>query len=313
MAAVTVGCGLLLGCGSARGASLSQLQQRAQIDLSCPGHQLRHYRLDGRTEVVQGCGRQLVYVDSCERIGGEGARSGLPRDPRCRYGGGLRRLLSRGGEGGGATSSTGAGGTSGSSTSAAGVGGTSTAEPTGGGGRQGTLGCQVGLAGRPLVFVDAPGGAFCIDETEVTVGDYAAFETVATPAQVSAACGWNDSYAPRIDAFDCETQHYDPTAPDNAIVCVDGRAGLRGRLGRALRDVRAHVGTDQRLRGGRGRPRSDALPTTRRVVLEFREQALLRRLRLQPFRTQLRQQEPRASVLRRPGHGELTWRRPVRS
>lgn len=60
-----------LGCGPARGATLRQLEQRAQLDMSCPSPMLRHYALDRRTEVVQGCGRQLVYVDSCQRIGGE--------------------------------------------------------------------------------------------------------------------------------------------------------------------------------------------------------------------------------------------------
>lgn len=60
-----------LGCGSGKGATLNQLQQRAQLDMSCPGHLLRHYPLDRRTEVVQGCGRQMIYVDSCQRISGE--------------------------------------------------------------------------------------------------------------------------------------------------------------------------------------------------------------------------------------------------
>lgn len=60
-----------LGCGAAPGASLRQLQQRAQIDMGCLGPYLTHYRLDDRTEVVQGCGRQLVYVESCQRIAGE--------------------------------------------------------------------------------------------------------------------------------------------------------------------------------------------------------------------------------------------------
>jgi len=61
----------LSGCASsAPGASMTQLQQRAQIDLSCPGAFLQHYRLDDRSQLVVGCQRQLVYVESCERIRG---------------------------------------------------------------------------------------------------------------------------------------------------------------------------------------------------------------------------------------------------
>ena len=95
--------------------------------------------------------------------------------------------------------------------------------PTGGGGDGGASppSCPVGLPGRPLVFIDASGGAFCIDETEVTVGDYAAFETAAIPPPTGEPCGWNDSYAPRIDAFDCEPQDYDLGAPNNAVSCID--------------------------------------------------------------------------------------------
>lgn len=134
----------------------------------------------------------------------------------------------------GATSSAGSGGTDPSSSSAGGAvsgtggsGGTSAGATSGGGGEVGgaggstSRGCPVGLSGRPLVFVDASGGAFCIDETEVTVGDYAAFEAAAIPPQTGPHCAWNSTYAPRNDAADCERQHSDPTAPNNAIVCID--------------------------------------------------------------------------------------------
>lgn len=59
------------GCiSSAKGASLPQLQRRAAIDLGCAPHGLQHFALDTRTTIVRGCGRQLVYVESCESARG---------------------------------------------------------------------------------------------------------------------------------------------------------------------------------------------------------------------------------------------------
>lgn len=60
-----------LGCASAPGATVQQLQTRAVFDLGCPHHQLMLYHIDGRTKAVLGCGRRLVYVQSCQRIRGE--------------------------------------------------------------------------------------------------------------------------------------------------------------------------------------------------------------------------------------------------
>ena len=60
-----------LGCASAPGATVQQLQTRAVFDLGCPHHQLMLYHIDGRTKAVAGCGRRLVYVQSCQRIRGQ--------------------------------------------------------------------------------------------------------------------------------------------------------------------------------------------------------------------------------------------------
>lgn len=60
------------GCfRTATGATQGQLYRRAEIDLACPGPQLRHFDLDSRARLVQGCGKQLVYVESCEPIRGD--------------------------------------------------------------------------------------------------------------------------------------------------------------------------------------------------------------------------------------------------
>ena len=57
---------LLGGCLSPRRASSQVLVQRASYDLGCPSEQLQRYALDGRTHVVIGCGRRLVYVERCD-------------------------------------------------------------------------------------------------------------------------------------------------------------------------------------------------------------------------------------------------------
>src|SRR5690606_30611394 len=69
MASVLAGC-TMRPPRSAAGATLGQLYQRAQIDLGCAMPYLRDFPLDGRTRLVQGCGRQLIYVESCDPIRG---------------------------------------------------------------------------------------------------------------------------------------------------------------------------------------------------------------------------------------------------
>jgi hypothetical protein len=68
-------------------ASLQQLQMRASFDLSCPGDWLRLYHLDERIKGVEGCGRRLTYVESCELVGDEVAcmwRLDVPGNPALR-------------------------------------------------------------------------------------------------------------------------------------------------------------------------------------------------------------------------------------
>lgn len=64
--------GAAAGCfRSAPGATQGQLYRRAEIDLACPAPQIRHFDLDHRARLVQGCGKQVVYVESCEPIRGD--------------------------------------------------------------------------------------------------------------------------------------------------------------------------------------------------------------------------------------------------
>jgi hypothetical protein len=59
---------VLAGCRNAPGATYVQLHQRASFDLRCNQLALRH--LDERTKVVSGCGKEMVYVEECQRIRG---------------------------------------------------------------------------------------------------------------------------------------------------------------------------------------------------------------------------------------------------
>jgi hypothetical protein len=71
-----------LGCGaSTAGASLAQLQNRAVFDLGCPGYQLSVYHVDSRTKAVTGCGRRLLYVESCQDIRGAQACTWVMNTP----------------------------------------------------------------------------------------------------------------------------------------------------------------------------------------------------------------------------------------
>jgi hypothetical protein len=52
---------------------MTQLQTRATYDLGCPAPQIAVYHLDARTKAAVGCGRRLLYVESCQRIRGKHA------------------------------------------------------------------------------------------------------------------------------------------------------------------------------------------------------------------------------------------------
>ena len=75
ISAATVGVAIvgLFGCASTtpKGATVQQLENRAVFDLGCAQQQLWIYDLDARTKAVVGCGRRLVYIESCEPVRGE--------------------------------------------------------------------------------------------------------------------------------------------------------------------------------------------------------------------------------------------------
>jgi len=76
------------------------------------------------------------------------------------------------------------------------------------------------------VEVTAPGGgsSYCIDATEVTQAQYAAFLTAKggdTSGQAS-YCSWNTSYQPATAGGECTTTTYAPsTRPKRPVTCVD--------------------------------------------------------------------------------------------
>jgi formylglycine-generating enzyme len=76
-------------------------------------------------------------------------------------------------------------------------------------------------SGRGPTMVDL--GGFCIDSTEVTESQYAAFITAKgsdTSGQPT-SCAWNTSYAPRTSGG-CTPTSFDPTArPNHPVKCVD--------------------------------------------------------------------------------------------
>jgi hypothetical protein len=63
------------------GATLGQLQNRAVFDLGCPSQSLWVYHVDSRTKAVTGCGRRLLYVESCQDIRGEQACTWVMNTP----------------------------------------------------------------------------------------------------------------------------------------------------------------------------------------------------------------------------------------
>jgi hypothetical protein len=69
-ASVAAACSLSCAA-TAPGATIAQLQYRAVFDLGCPANMLVIYPVDGRAKAVTGCGRRLVYVESCQDIRGE--------------------------------------------------------------------------------------------------------------------------------------------------------------------------------------------------------------------------------------------------
>lgn len=101
----------------------------------------------------------------------------------------------------------------------------------------GPLTCPPGLPGAKLVLLrTASGGAYCIDQREVTKGEYASFlAQVDAKAPVQPPeCAWNDRFSPVLyDPYDpnwdgnsgpgtCDVQSWQLDAQaDHAVVCVD--------------------------------------------------------------------------------------------
>src|SRR5512137_1862109 len=73
--------GSLSCAATAPGATLAQLQRRAVIDLACPNELLWLYHVDSRTKAVTGCGRRLLYVESCQDVRGEQACTWVMNSP----------------------------------------------------------------------------------------------------------------------------------------------------------------------------------------------------------------------------------------
>jgi hypothetical protein len=60
----------LLACAAPQRANLAYLQYRAVFDLGCPAQSLALYHIDERTKAVNGCGKQLVYIERCDQGAG---------------------------------------------------------------------------------------------------------------------------------------------------------------------------------------------------------------------------------------------------
>jgi len=136
------------------------------------------------------------------------------------------------GTGGSSSTPTGAGGggaasmSSSSNTGTGGMSGTGGMTGTGGmsgtGGTSGTGGgCPTGK-GPTMVVVQAGNVAFCIDTTEVTVGQYKQFlgTNPAGNATGIQACDWNSKYQPEM-VNQCKPEHLQNAPNDSPVVCID--------------------------------------------------------------------------------------------
>lgn len=132
-------------------------------------------------------------------------------------------LAATGGTASGGASTGGAGVTGG----APGTGGLATGgASTGGAGTGGsTVNCPGSLAGPRMIEVPRPGGTYCIDQTEVTNENYAAFlASNPNPQGQDAECAWNTSFVPTStnNTEPCRVVQYDPTnKPKVPVSCID--------------------------------------------------------------------------------------------
>lgn len=97
---------------------------------------------------------------------------------------------------------------------------------------EGGAACPVGFFGAKLIQLEAPGGhRYCMDQREVTAGEYAAFVAAKngdTSGQSSECTGnhWEPALSTPVDGGDfpsgCDPSGYDPSGhPDHAVACVD--------------------------------------------------------------------------------------------
>jgi formylglycine-generating enzyme required for sulfatase activity len=114
-----------------------------------------------------------------------------------------------------------------------GTGGAAASGGSGGGaGGAQPVACPAGTTGAQLILIQTDtGAAYCIDQREVTRGEYKAFLD-AKAGDMSGqppGCAWNERYAPLIPdpadpegAFTCPTDSWAlETYPDYPVVCMD--------------------------------------------------------------------------------------------
>jgi formylglycine-generating enzyme required for sulfatase activity len=74
-----------------------------------------------------------------------------------------------------------------------------------------------------MIQVGPAKGAYCIDSTEVTMGQYGVWiATKPKPSTTDPVCGWNTTYSPSDTANECGQVPFAPTTtPNLPVVCVD--------------------------------------------------------------------------------------------
>ena len=119
-----------------------------------------------------------------------------------------------------AAGSAGSGGDAGNAGAAGGAGAAGSA-----GGKPAPTSCKQGRPGPEMVLVPKPGGAFCIDKTEVQRKHYAEFLKAVgeKPAKDGPECADNTTYWPAVGPKLCADNlpPDDPKFPDAVINCID--------------------------------------------------------------------------------------------
>ena len=168
----------------------------------------------GDTVVAGDGGTSTIAGTSSGGAAGRGGTSSMGGS------GGMSGAVSNGG--GGATGAGGTGAGMGGAGGKAGMAGTGGSSGSGGSSGAAPACPTTGVQGPGLVEIPRPGGGiFCIDRSEVTNADYAAF-LATNPSTVfqTSACAGNSTFDPATDGLNC-TQ-YDPVGkPKIPVACVD--------------------------------------------------------------------------------------------